>query len=130
MEGRVADIALQKNDILFVPTRQELMQEQTLTLHGEVHYPGIYRYAANMTIEDLILQAGGLNDQASTVKVDVARRIRDPKATQTDSIIARTYSATLMESLLAPCPASRRGTACILMRSDSVVRRISRAPLI
>ena len=58
MEGRVADIALQKNDILFVPTRQELMQEQTLTLHGEVHYPGIYRYAANMTIEDLILQAG------------------------------------------------------------------------
>ena len=78
IEGRVADIALQKNDILFVPTRQELMQEQTLTLHGEVHYPGIYRYAANMTIEDLILQAGGLNDQASTVKVDVARRIRDP----------------------------------------------------
>ena len=97
MEGRVADIALQKNDILFVPTRQELMQEQTLTLHGEVHYPGIYRYAANMTIEDLILQAGGLNDQASTVKVDVARRIRDPKATQTDSIIARTHSLALRD---------------------------------
>ena len=65
MEGRVADIALQKNDILFVPTRQELMQEQTLTLHGEVHYPGIYRYAANMTIEDLILQAGGRCRQTS-----------------------------------------------------------------
>lgn len=100
MEGRVADIALQKNDILFVPTRQELMQEQTLTLHGEVHYPGIYRYAANMTIEDLILQAGGLNDQASTVKVDVARRIRDPKATKTDSIIARTYSLALRDGFV------------------------------
>lgn len=100
MEGRVADIALQKNDVLFVPTRQELMQEQTLTLHGEVHYPGIYRYAANMTIEDLILQAGGLNDQASTVKVDVARRIRDPKATQTDSIIARTYSLALRDGFV------------------------------
>ena len=100
MEGRIADIALQKNDILFVPTRQELMQEQTLTLHGEVHYPGIYRYAANMTIEDLILQAGGLNDQASTVKVDVARRIRDPKATQTDSIIARTYSLALRDGFV------------------------------
>ena len=99
MEGRVADIALQKNDILFVPTRQELMQEQTLTLHGEVHYPGIYRYAANMTIEDLILQAG-LNDQASTVKVDVARRIRNPKATQTDSIIARTYSLALRDGFV------------------------------
>ena len=100
MEGRVADIALQKNDILFVPTRQELMQEQTLTLHGEVHYPGIYRYAANMTIEDLILQAGGLNDQASTVKVDVARRIRDPKALTTDSIISQTYTLALKDGFV------------------------------
>lgn len=100
MEGRVADIALQKNDILFVPTRQELMQEQTLTLHGEVHYPGIYRYAANMTIEDLILQAGGLNDQASMVKVDVARRIRDPKALTTDSIISQTYTLALKDGFV------------------------------
>lgn len=100
MQGRTVDIALQKNDVLFVPTRQDLMQEQTLTLHGEVHYPGIYRYAANMTIEDLILQAGGLNDQASTVKVDIARRICNPHATTTDSIIANTYSLSLRDGFV------------------------------
>lgn len=100
MQGRVADVPLQKNDVLFVPTKQALMEQQTLTIHGEVHYPGIYRYAANMTIEDLILQAGGLNDQASTVKVDVARRIRDPKALTTDSIIARTYSLALRDGFV------------------------------
>lgn len=100
MQGRVADVPLQKNDVLFVPTKQALMEQQTLTLHGEVHYPGIYQYAANETIEDLILQAGGLNDQASTVKVDVARRIRDPKALTTDSIISQTYTLALKDGFV------------------------------
>ena len=100
MQGRVADVPLQKNDVLFVPTKQALMQQQTLTIHGEVHYPGIYQYAANETIEDLILQAGGLNDQASTVKVDVARRIRDPKALTTDSIISQTYTLALKDGFV------------------------------
>ncbi len=100
MQGRVADVPLQKNDVLFVPTKQALMEQQTLTIHGEVHYPGIYKYAANETIEDLILQAGGLNDQASTVKVDVARRIRDPKALTTDSIISQTYTLALKDGFV------------------------------
>ena len=100
MQGSVADVPLQKNDVLFVPTKQALMEQQTLTIHGEVHYPGIYQYAANETIEDLILQAGGLNDQASTVKVDVARRIRDPKALTTDSIISQTYTLALKDGFV------------------------------
>lgn len=100
MQGRVADVPLQKNDVLFVPTKQALMEQQTLTIHGEVHYPGIYQYAANETIEDLILQAGGLNDQASMVKVDVARRIRDPKALTTDSIISQTYTLALKDGFV------------------------------
>ena len=117
MEGRVADIALQKNDILFVPTRQELMQEQTLTLHGEVHYPGIYRYAANMTIEDLILQAGGLNDQASTVKVDVARRI-PPRPTASSPAPTVWHCATGSSSTDRPdstsCPTTKSMYAAVL----------------
>lgn len=100
MQGRVVDVPLQKNDVLFVPTKQALMEQQTLTIHGEVHYPGIYQYAANETIEDLILQAGGLNDQASTVKVDVARRIRDPKALTTDSVISQTYTLALKDGFV------------------------------
>ena len=86
--GRVPDIALKPNDVLFVPTKQEMMEEQTLTIHGEVQYPGVYKYAENETLEDFVLQAGGLKQTASTVKVDVARRISNPKALATDSIIA------------------------------------------
>ena len=91
LDGTVADIPLQPNDVLFIPTKQEMMQEKTLTIHGEVHYPGIYKYAANETVEDLILQAGGLKETASTVKVDISRRITNPKALSTDSIILRTF---------------------------------------
>lgn len=98
--GRVPDIALKPNDVLFVPTKQEMMEEQTLTIHGEVQYPGVYKYAENETLEDFVLQAGGLKQTASTVKVDVARRISNPKALATDSIIAHTYTFALKDGFV------------------------------
>ena len=100
MSGKVADIPLQKNDVLFVPTKGEMMQQQTVTIHGEVMYPGIYKYAANETLEDLVLQAGGLRESASTTKVDVARRIVNPKALSTDSVISRTYTFALKDGFV------------------------------
>lgn len=100
MSGKVADIPLQKNDVLFIPTKEEMMQQQTITIHGEVHYPGIYKYADHETIEDFILQAGGLKETASTVKVDVARRVNNPKAVVNDSVIARTYTFSLKDGFV------------------------------
>ena len=100
MEGRVADIPLKENDVLFIPTKQTAMNEQTISIQGEVVYPGIYKYADNETLEDFVLQAGGLTDKASTVKVDVARRGGNPKALTTDSIIAKTYSFALKDGFV------------------------------
>lgn len=77
-----------------------MMEEQTITIHGEVQYPGIYRYADNETLEDFVLQAGGLKQTASTVKVDVSRRIVNPKALTTDSVIARTYTFALKDGFV------------------------------
>lgn len=100
MSGKVADIPLKSNDVLYIPQKQELMQDQTITIHGEVQYPGIYRYADNETLEDFILQAGGLKNSASTVKVDVARRMINPKAVDTDSLIALNYSFALKDGFV------------------------------
>lgn len=100
MSGRAPDVPIQNNDVLFIPTKQEMMEEQTITIHGEVQYPGIYKYADNETLEDFVLQAGGLKQTASTVKVDVARRITNPKALTTDSVIARTYSFALKDGFV------------------------------
>ena len=100
MEGTVPDVPLKENDVVFVPTKPEIQNQRTITIHGEVQYPGIYKYADNETIEDFVLQAGGLKDQASTVKVDVARRIVNPKATSADSIISQTYTLSLKDGFV------------------------------
>lgn len=100
MSGTVADVPLQNNDVLFVPQKSETMAERTITIHGEVNYPGVYKYADDETIEDFVLQAGGLTDAASLVKVDVARRVSNPKALADDSIIARTYSFALKDGFV------------------------------
>ena len=92
LEGTAADVALENEDVLFIQTLAEHQNLRTLTINGEVIFPGTYEYAEKMTIEDFILQAGGLTDNASTVKVDVARRMIDPEATTSTMEIAKTYS--------------------------------------
>ncbi|MBQ4173664.1 MAG: SLBB domain-containing protein, partial [Prevotella sp.] len=100
MSGATPDIPLKENDVLFIPTKQEAMVERTITIHGEVQFPGVYKYADNETLEDFVLQAGGLKETASTMKVDVARRVSNPKALTTDSVIARTYSFALKDGFV------------------------------
>ena len=100
MNGDAADIPLKENDVLFIPTRQTAMTERTITIQGEVQYPGIYKYADNETLEDFVLQAGGLKETASTVKVDVSRRVVTPHALTTDSIIARNYTFALKDGFV------------------------------
>ena len=100
MNGTVADIPLRNEDVLFIPTQAERVSERTLTITGEVMSPGTYEYADNMTLEDFVLQAGGLTDAASTVKVDVSRRIRDPKSTKAGQEISKTYSFALKDGFV------------------------------
>ena len=100
MDNTVADIPLKENDVLFIPTKQTAMNDQTITIQGEVVYPGVYKYADNETLEDFVLQAGGLTDRASTVKVDVSRRVGNPKALATDSVIAKNFSFALKDGFV------------------------------
>lgn len=100
MEGTVADIPLRNEDVLFIPTQTERVSERILTISGEVMAPGSYEYADNMTLEDFVLMAGGLTDAASTVKVDVSRRIRDPKSLKAGQEISKTYSFALKDGLV------------------------------
>jgi protein involved in polysaccharide export with SLBB domain len=100
MSGKVPDVPLRNEDVLWIPSRKETIELPTLTIHGEVQYPGIYRYAENETIEDFILQAGGLTDAASMVKVDVARRITNPYATESQDSLARHYSFAIKDGFV------------------------------
>ena len=100
MAGTVADVPLQNEDVLFIATQSERIAERTLTITGEVMSPGTFEFAENTTIEDLIIMAGGLTDQASLAKVDVSRRIRDPRATVKTKDISKTYTFELKDGLV------------------------------
>ena len=97
MSGTVADMPLENEDELFIPYRIEAMSRRTVTIHGEVQFPGTYEFADDETIEDLILQAGGPTDATSTARVDVSRRISDPAATTSDKTIAQSFSFPIRE---------------------------------
>lgn len=100
MNGSVADIPLRKNDVLFIPSKLDMQGDRTYKISGEVNYPGVYVYADNTTIEDLVLQAGGLTNAASTVKVDVFRRMSNAKAVQDDNGAIETFSFALKDGFV------------------------------
>ena len=78
--GTTSDIPLKKNDVLFIPSKTDMLGDRTIEVKGEVVYPGEYPFADNTTIQDIILQTGGLTEAGSLARVEVFRRIRDNKA--------------------------------------------------
>lgn len=100
LSGRLTDISLRRNDVLVVSSVHDLEDRGGFTIGGEVARPGVYPYAAHTTVEDLIVQAGGLLDGASTVKVEVSRRLKDPKSTTPSNGVGKVYAFSLKEGLV------------------------------
>lgn len=100
MAGSIPDIPLQKNDVLYIPSIHDLQDLGDVQILGEVTRPGTYPYADNMTLEDLVIGAGGLKEAASVVRVDVSRRIKDPKGTTTNRETGQMYSFALKDGFV------------------------------
>lgn len=98
--GNSPDIELKKNDIVYVPSINDVSQGKSLTIHGEVPRPGAYKYSDNTTLEDLIIQAGGLLESASTVRIDIARRIMNPLSKAVDRTLSETFTFELKDGLV------------------------------
>ena len=100
MDGTSQNIILAKNDILYIPSIHDLEDRGDVVIHGEVAKPDSYPYADNMTLEDLIIQAGGLREAASVVRVDVSRRIKNPRSTVDNDTIGQIYTFSLKEGFV------------------------------
>lgn len=118
LNGTVADIPLRKGDVLYVPSKVDMKGEQVLKISGEVIYPGTYKFAENTTIEDLILQAGGLTEAASMAKVDVFRRINDINSTENTGKMAESFSFAIEDGFRIS-----EGSFKLLPYDEVVVRR-------
>lgn len=97
MNGSKADVALQNNDSLYINSYFELNDYGTLTINGEVAAPGVFPFADNTTVQDLILQAGGLLRSASVARVDVARMVLDKESLIAQGDIATYYTFSLKD---------------------------------
>lgn len=100
LDGTSPDLALQKNDILYIPSIHDLKDLGTVKIFGEVNQPGEYTYADHMCLEDLVITAGGLKESASTVRVDISRRIHDPKGTEETAKVGENFTFHLKDGFV------------------------------
>ena len=122
MNGTVADVPLKNEDVVFIPTQEELRKERSFTITVQVMTPGSYEYADNTTIEDLIVQAGGLRDGASLARVDISRRINDPYSTEKTREIAETFQFDIKDGLVI-----KKGDEAFYLKPYDVVH-VRRSP--
>ena len=122
MDGNVADVPLKNEDVVFIPTQEELRKTRYFTITGQVMTPGSYEYADNTTIEDLIVMAGGLRDGASLARVDISRRINDPYSTAKTRDIAETFQFDIKDGLVI-----RKGGEAFYLEPYDVVH-VRRSP--
>lgn len=70
-----ADIYLQKEDIVTVYSILDFKEDYKVTIDGEIKKPGVYEFHDSLTLNDLLVQAGGLTGSASK-RVEIARMIK------------------------------------------------------
>jgi len=100
LSGEAPDVELKPNDILTISSIHELEDVGFITVYGEVATPGSFVFAKNTTIEDIIMQAGGLLESASTVKVDVSRRLKDSHATEATDTLSRIFTFEIKDGFV------------------------------
>ena len=127
LNGTSPDIELKPEDQLNIPSLFDLREPYTIKVSGAVNSTDtVLPYRNSLTIEDAIIMAGGLKESAATVNVEVARRIKDPKAEQNSNITAKVFNFTLNDNLgLIPVDGATSETVFTLEPFDEVYVRFS-----
>ncbi len=102
MAGTAPDVELRNNDVLHIPSIFDLREDYKVTIQGAVRTPGEYPFADNLSIEDMIVKAGGLLESASTVMVNVYRRIKNPSSLSESEIRSDSFTFPVRDGLTIP----------------------------
>lgn len=77
MSGAIDDILLNREDVVKIFSIYDLKEESYVTISGEVNDAGVFGFSNNLTVEDLIIMAGGLKNSASASKIEITRRYQE-----------------------------------------------------
>ena len=86
------DISLQREDVVNISSIFDLRDKYTVTIQGAVRNGGEFAYADSMTVEALIIKAGGFAQGGSPKRIAVSRRVNDSDPLSKDSPIAQVFT--------------------------------------
>lgn len=97
--NKTTDITLQREDIVEIASIFDLRDKFTVSIKGEVRNPGQFAFAENMSVQDLILRAGGFAEGASAKRIEVARRMANSDPLSANSAVATVFSVNVDRDL-------------------------------
>jgi len=82
INGEIEDIFLNKEDVLTIISKNDLINDQFIKISGEVSKPGIFPYSNNISLSDIIILSGGFNDKSFANRIEITRRISKNSLTE------------------------------------------------
>ena len=99
IDNPASDILLLKEDLISISSILEFHDQYSVTISGEVRNPANYSYADSMTVENLIIKAGGLTEGASPKRIEISRRIDNTDPNSINGSIAQVFEIGVNPSL-------------------------------
>jgi protein involved in polysaccharide export with SLBB domain len=90
LAGKVADIALKKEDRVNIFSKFDLKEGYYVKIEGEVVNPGVFLYEEGITAEDLVMMAGGFKESASGKRIEISRRMKNADSTSLSTTDTKT----------------------------------------
>lgn len=76
LSNNAPDVILENEDSLVVSSEDEITRARRYFIYGPISKPGSYAFVENMTLEDAIVAAGGLREEALLSNIEIARRLQ------------------------------------------------------
>jgi protein involved in polysaccharide export with SLBB domain len=103
MSGKIFDIALQREDEVFILSSDELQNELLVSISGFVKQPGNYSFREGMQLADLIAMAGGFKYNAANHRIEISRIIQN-KSDSVANQLVKTFTVDLNSNLQSNNP--------------------------
>ncbi len=91
------DIELKKDDSVTIYSIFDLRNEKNVTIEGQVKKPGYYKWVENMTLNDVILTAGGFSEFGDPKNVEIARLVRNADVTKRNYVQSEIITVDLSD---------------------------------
>jgi len=95
----VSDIVLHREDIVTISSIDDVREERSVRVRGEVQLPGTFSFREKMSLGDLILLAGGFKEKASESYIEVTRRLSYEEASEKGHVSAHLFQFSIPRSL-------------------------------